>query len=70
MRAILGHADKSTSSPHARVEADVQRLRDCDLSDEDILTIHLIASYLNFVNRIALGLGVACISDEVEGYQT
>jgi len=51
------------------VEADVQGLRDCDLADEDVLTINLITSYFNFVNRIALGLGVAFTSDEVEGYK-
>ena len=68
MRAILGYAEKLTTTPHAMAEADVQRLRDCDLVDEDILTINLIASYFNFVNRIALGLGVAFSHDELEGY--
>jgi len=51
------------------VETDVQQLRDRGLADEDILTINLIASYFNFVNRIALGLGVAFTSDEVERYE-
>jgi len=39
------------------------------LADEDILTVNLIASYFNFVNRIALGLGVAFATNEVEGYE-
>ena len=69
MKAVLNYAHKLTTTPHAMVEADVQGLRDLDLSDEDILTINLIASYFNFVNRIALGLGVAFTADEVDGYK-
>ncbi|MCK5827384.1 peroxidase-related enzyme [Candidatus Bipolaricaulota bacterium] len=69
MEAVLHYADKLTKTPHSMVETDVQRLRDRGLADEDILTINLIASYFNFVNRIALGLGVAFTSAEVEGYE-
>jgi len=65
--AALSHYWKD--EPHAMVEADVQGLRDCDLADEDVLTINLITSYFNFVNRIALGLGVAFSPEEVEGYK-
>ncbi len=67
MEAVLDYAFKLTTTPHAMVEADVQRLRNCGLADEDILTINPIASYFNFVNRS--GLGVAFTPDEVEGYQ-
>ena len=69
MEAVLNYAFKLTTMPHAMAEADVQRLRDCGLPDEDILTVNLIVSYFNFVNRIALGLGVAFSADEVEGYK-
>ncbi|MCK5247526.1 peroxidase-related enzyme [Candidatus Bipolaricaulota bacterium] len=69
MEAVLGYAFKLTTTPHAMVEADVQGLRGCDLTDEDVLTINLIVSYFNFVNRIALGLGVAFSPEEVEGYK-
>ena len=51
------------------VETDVQQLRNSGLTDADILTINLIASYFNFVNRVALGLGVAFSPEEVEGYR-
>jgi uncharacterized peroxidase-related enzyme len=68
-RVMLDYAHKLTTAPHAMVEADVQQLRECELADEDILAINLIASYFNFVNRIALGLGVAFNPDEVEGYK-
>jgi uncharacterized peroxidase-related enzyme len=69
IRVMLDCAYKLTTAPHAMVEADVQQLRECELADEDILAINLIASYFNFVNRIALGLGVAFTPDEVEGYK-
>ena len=69
MEAMLDYADRLTKTPHAMDETDVQRLRDCGLPDEDILTVNLIASYFSFVNRIALGLGVAFTADEIEGYK-
>ena len=69
MKAVLNYAHKLTTTPHTMVEADVQGLRDCGLTDEDVLTINLIVSYFNFVNRIALGLGVAFSPKEVEGYK-
>ncbi len=69
MEAVLDYALKLTITPHDMVEADVQRLRDYGLADEDILMINLIVSYFNFVNRVALGLGVTFTADEVEGYK-
>jgi len=45
-----------------------ERLRQAGFSDEDILSINLIVSYFNFVNRIALGLGVEFSEAEVRGY--
>jgi uncharacterized protein YciW len=38
-------------------------------NDEDILLTNLIVSYFNFVNRIALGLGVEFSEEEVKGYK-
>ena len=69
MEAILNYAFKLTTTPHTMVEADVKRLHDCGLRDEDILTVNLIVSYFSFVNRIALGLGVTFTADEVNGYK-
>jgi alkylhydroperoxidase family enzyme len=43
-------------------------LRAVGLSDQDILDVSLITAYFNFVNRIALGLGVAFSDEEVSGY--
>jgi len=36
-------------------------------NDGDILNINLITSYFNFVNRIALGLGVRFTPEEAKG---
>lgn len=44
-------------------------LRDVGLADEDILLTNLVVAYFNFVNRIALGLGVEHGADEVSGYK-
>ncbi len=68
-RAILDYARRLTERPSEIGEADVAGLRNHGLSDEDILTVNLIAAYFNFVNRIALGLGVAFTEEEVRGYR-
>jgi alkylhydroperoxidase family enzyme len=49
-------------------EIDLGELRSEGLSDEDILDLTLIVGYFNFVNRIALGLGVTFSDDELSGY--
>ncbi len=65
---IVRHAEKLTSAPGAMTESDLGELRAVDLSDKDILDLTLIVSYFNFVNRIALGLGVDFSADEMSGY--
>ncbi len=69
MHAVLEYAHKLTTRPHEMVEEDVQRMRNTGLSDQDILTVNLIVSYFNFVNRVALGLGVSATPDETQGYK-
>lgn len=66
--AMCVYADNLTKSPSASQEANIVALRDADFSDEQILNITLITSYFNFVNRIALGLGVGFTGEEVSGY--
>lgn len=68
-RAIIDYALKLTRAPYAVQESDIQRLRDTGLDDADILHVNLVAAYFNFVNRIALGLGVPHSDDEVKGYR-
>lgn len=66
---IVRHADKLTSAPSAMTESDLGELRAVGLSDKDILDLTLIVGYFNFVNRIALGLGVDFTADETSGYR-
>jgi uncharacterized peroxidase-related enzyme len=69
MQAVLLYAHQLTTEPHTVAEQDVEHLRTLGWSDPAILTINLIVSYFNFVNRIALGLGVPFTPDEVRGYR-
>jgi uncharacterized peroxidase-related enzyme len=68
-KAMLAYADKVTRNPEAMVEDDVITLRDNGFTDEDILNINMITSYFNFVNRIAVGLGVEFTEEETRGYK-
>jgi len=65
---IVRHAEKLTSAPEAMTESDLGELRAVGLSDRDILDLTLIAAYFNFVNRLALGLGVEFTDEEITGY--
>ena len=65
---IVRHADKLTSAASAMTESDLGELRAVGLSDKDILDLTLIVGYFNFVNRIALGLGVEFSPEEKSGY--
>lgn len=66
---IVRHAEKLTTAPGAMTESDLDELRVVGLSDKDILDLSLITAYFNFVNRIALGLGVEFNADELTGYK-
>ncbi len=50
-------------------EAQVMTLRSAGLTDQDVLRTSLVTAYFNFVNRIALGLGVSQDANEVAGYR-
>ena len=65
---IVRHAEKLTTIPGAMTESDLGELRAVGLSDQDILDVTLIVAYFNFVNRIAMGLGVEFNAEEVTGY--
>ena len=66
---IVRHAEKLTTAPGAMTESDLGELRAVGLSDSDILDITLVTAYFNFVNRIAMGLGVNFNADELTGYR-
>ncbi len=57
-KALLAYAAKLTLDPKEVTENDIKDMRDVGITDEEILRANLIASYFNFSNRIALGLGV------------
>lgn len=66
---IVRHAEKLTSAPGAMTESDLFELHAVGLTDRDILDLTLIVGYFNFVNRIALGLGVSFSAEELSGYR-
>jgi uncharacterized peroxidase-related enzyme len=68
-RKMIDYVTKLTKKPSEIMQKDVDDLRYAGYSDKDILDINLITCYFNFVNRIALGLGVEFSSDEVTGYK-
>ncbi len=69
LMAICNYAQKLTSQPGKQQQQDIEHLKTFELSDKDILDITLIVAYFNFVNRIALGLGVAFNAEELTGYK-
>ena len=65
---IVRYAEKLTTAPGAMTESDLGELRAEGLGDADILDLTLIVGYFNFVNRIAVGLGVDYSPEELRGY--
>ena len=57
-QAMLEFAVKLTLEPAAADRDDVEGLRDAGFDDEEILAIVLITGLVNFMNRLAQGLGV------------
>ena len=62
-RALVDYALKLTRSPDGITENDIAALREKGLTDAGIHDAAAVAAYYNFVNRMALGLGVE-IEDE------
>jgi uncharacterized peroxidase-related enzyme len=57
-RAMLDYTAKLTRQPAQVTAHDVQALRAVGFTDQAILQINLIASWFNYINRVADGLGV------------
>jgi len=57
-RAILDYTAKLTLHPASVCAEDLDRLRQTGFDDRAILQINLIASWFNYINRVADGLGV------------
>jgi uncharacterized peroxidase-related enzyme len=68
-RLLLEYAEQLTVSPNKITQDDIDKIKASGWTDEDILLVNLIVSYFNFVNRIALGLGVEFSEEEVKGYK-
>jgi uncharacterized peroxidase-related enzyme len=57
-RAMLTYVEKLTLAPATVWRDDVEALRAAGFDDTGILQINLIASWFNYINRVADGLGV------------
>lgn len=57
-RAMLDYVAKLTLTPARVQHEDVENLREHGFDDTGILQINLIASWFNYINRVADGLGV------------
>jgi uncharacterized peroxidase-related enzyme len=56
--AMLAYVEKLTLQPAAVSRQDLDALRHVGFDDRAILQINLIASWFNYINRVADGLGV------------
>jgi len=57
-RAMLDYVAQITRDATKISAADLDKLRDVGFDDRAILQINLIASWFNYINRVADGLGV------------
>lgn len=57
-RAMLNYVAKLTQHPARVGPEDLDQLRQVGFDDRAILQINLIASWFNYINRVADGLGV------------
>jgi alkylhydroperoxidase family enzyme len=55
---MLGYVEKVTKDPVSVSQDDITALRVAGFDDTGILQINLIASWFNYINRVADGLGV------------
>jgi uncharacterized peroxidase-related enzyme len=57
-RAMMGYVEKLTKDAPSIGAADLDELRAHGFGDTAIVQINLIASFFNYINRVADGLGV------------
>ncbi len=55
---MLEYVEKVTLKPYSVQREDIENLRAHGFDDTGILQINLIASFFNYINRVADGLGV------------
>lgn len=68
-KALIDYALKLTIEPRSAVSEDLEALRRIGISDSEILDLVLLTAYMNYVNRIAQGLGVEHDEQEARGYK-
>lgn len=68
-RVLVDYALQLTDQPAGISQTAIEELRAAGLDDEEILCANLVAGYFNFVNRVALGLGVDFSDREAGGYE-
>jgi uncharacterized peroxidase-related enzyme len=56
---LFQQAARLTEEPWTTKETQIEQLRQAGLDDKAVLQLTMLASYLSFENRVALGLGVA-----------
>ncbi|MGH2556648.1 MAG: carboxymuconolactone decarboxylase family protein [Actinomycetota bacterium] len=67
--AVARYTHKLTKEPGAMVESDVEDLRANGLGDLEILDANNMCAHLNYVNRIANGLGLKTeVGEEFEAF--
>ena len=66
-RRMLDYARKLTLAPEDVNEEAIRSLRESGFSDLGILAINAAAAYMNFVNRVAQGLGVE-LEDQLSAF--
>ena len=62
-KAIVRYALILTADPGSMTEADIDDLRAHDFEDLDIIDANAQCAHLNYVNRVAMGLGIHSIVD-------
>lgn len=60
---LVRYAVKLTKTPAEIVENDVERLRKVGFNDLDIVDANAQCAHLNYVNRVAMGLGIHSVVD-------
>ena len=67
---LLEYAEKLTLRPSEMVKNDIIKLRNCGVSDGEILEANQIICYFNYVNRSINGLGITTEGDTVGYYSS
>jgi uncharacterized peroxidase-related enzyme len=67
--SLCQYARDLTMNAESSNEQRIKSLRGAGFDDRAILDATLVISYFNFVNRIALALGLVIQDDEVKGYK-